>query len=105
MAEQERTPEEWARELGVKLHGMPEERWAAYLRYLEDENRDELAKVCKLLLEESKDLHAALHADKLVEPLNQEQRRRLSSDLGELRARRQRDIRERYEALKNEGEA
>ncbi len=102
--ETERTPQEWARELGVKLHGMPDERWDAYVRYLEDENRDERADVFKRLLEESKALKAALRADKWLRPENQEQRRRLSRDLRELRTRRLGDIRARYEALDDEQE-
>jgi hypothetical protein len=62
VSEKERTPEEWAQERGVKLHGMTDERWNAYLRYLEGEGKDDLAEVSKRLLEEAKDLHAAWHA-------------------------------------------
>ena len=104
MDEQERTPQEWARKWDVKLHGMTDERGDAYLRYLEGENRDELAEVSKRLLEEAKELHAVLQADKIVTPENREQRRQLSRGLRELRHRRLNDIRARYEALYDEGD-
>jgi hypothetical protein len=83
---------------------MADERWDAYLRYLEDEDKDELAAVFKRLLEEAKDLHAAFHADKLVRPENQEQRRRWIRPLRELRTQRLTDLRARYEALYDEGD-
>jgi hypothetical protein len=97
MTEEERTPQEWARELRAELHGMTDERWDAYLRYLEE--KGELAEVSTRLLEEAKDLHAAFHADKFVRPQNQEQRRRLWRSLRELRTRRLAELRARYEAL------
>ena len=102
MTEEERTPQEWARELGVGLHGMTDEKWDEYVRYLEE--RDELTEVSKRLLEEAKDLHAAFHADKFARPENREQRRQLSRGLRELRHRRLNDIRARYEALYDEGD-
>ena len=93
MSEEERTPEQqWAQDLGVELHGMSDERWDAYLRYLEDENRDKLAEEYKRLRKEAKNLNAALRADKFVRAQNQEQRRRLNRSLHELRARRLADI-------------
>ena len=104
MSEEERTPQELAREWNAELHGMTDERWDAYLRYLEGENRDELAEVSKRLLEEAKELHALLQADKIVTPENREQRRQLSRGLRELRARRLNDIRARYEAPYDEGD-
>ena len=105
MSEEERTPEQqWAQDLGVELHGMSDERWDAYLQYLEGENRDKLAEESKRLLEESKDLKAALRADKFVRAQNQERRRQLSRGLRELRARRLNDIRDRYEAIYDEGD-
>ena len=104
MDDKERTPQEWAREWNVELHGMTDERWDAYLRYLEGEKRDELAEVFKRLLEEAKDLHAALHADKFARPENREQPRQLSRGLRELRTGRLNDIRVRYEALYDEGD-
>jgi len=105
MSEEERTPEQqWAQDLGVELHGMSDERWDAYLQYLEGENRDKLAEESKRLLEESKDLKAALRADKFVRAQNQEQRRQLSRGLRELRHRRLNDIRDRYEAIYDEGD-
>jgi DnaJ-domain-containing protein 1 len=97
MTEEERRPQEWARELGVELHGMTDERWDAYLQYLEEKN--EIADAGKRLLEEAKDLHAAFHADKFVRAQNQEQRRRLWGPLHELRIRRLAELRARYEAL------
>jgi hypothetical protein len=97
MTEEERTAQEWARELRAELHGMTEERWDAYLLYLEE--KGELAEVSTRLLEELKDLHAAFHADKFVRPQNQEQRRRLWRSLRELRTRRLAEVRGRYEAL------
>jgi len=106
MSEEKRTPQEWAQAQGLELHGMTDERWAAYLGYLEGEKRDELAKVFKRLRKEAKDLHAVLHADKRARPENQEQRIRLNRSLHELRARRLDDIRSRvpvdegYEAEK-----
>jgi hypothetical protein len=100
MSEEERTPEQqWAQDLGVELHGMSDERWDAYLQYLEGEDRDGLADVSKRLLEEAKGLNAALRADKFVREQNQEQRRQLSRGLRRLRARRLNDIRDRYEAI------
>jgi hypothetical protein len=54
LSEEERTAQEWARAQGVELHGMTDERWAAYLRYLEDENRDKLAEVFKRLVDEER---------------------------------------------------
>jgi uncharacterized membrane protein YccC len=102
--EQERTPQEWARKWDVKLHGMTDERWDAYLQYLEDEKRDELAEVFKRLLEEANDLHTALHVDKFARLENRQQRRQLSRGLRELRHRRLNDIRARYEALYDEGD-
>jgi hypothetical protein len=48
MSEEKRTPQEWARELEVKLHGMSDERWDEYVRYLEE--RDELTGVIKRLV-------------------------------------------------------
>jgi hypothetical protein len=97
MSEEERTPEQqWAQDLGVELHGMTDERWDAYLQYLEGENRDKLPEERKRLLEEAKNLNAALRADKFVRAHNQEQRRQLSRGLRELRHRRLNDIRDRY---------
>ena len=81
---------------------MTDERWDAYLRYLEEEG--ELAEVSTRLLEERKDLHAAFHADKFVRPQNQEQRRRVLRSLRELRTRRLDDLRVRQEAIYDEGE-
>ena len=105
MSEEERTPEQqWAQDLGVELHGMTDERWDAYLQYLEGEDRDKLAEESKRLLEESKNLKAALRADKFVRAQNQEQRRQLSRGLRELRHRRLNDIRDRYEAIYDEGD-
>lgn len=101
---EERTPQQLAQESDVELHGMTDERWDAYLRYLEGENRDELAEVSKRLLEEAKELHAVLQADKIVTPENREQRRELSRGLRRLRAQRLNDIRARYEALYDEGD-
>jgi hypothetical protein len=107
MSEEERTPEQqWARDLGVELHGMTDERWDAYLQYLEGENRDKLAKVFKRLVDERSNLRDALQDDKRARPENQEQRIRLKRSLHELRARRLDDIRSRvpvdegYEAEK-----
>jgi hypothetical protein len=105
MSEEERTLEQqWAQDLGVKLHGMTDERWDAYLRYLEGENRDGLADVSKRLLDEAKDLYAAMRADKFVREQNQEQHRQLSRGLRRLRARRLNNIRDRYEAIYDEGD-
>ena len=104
MSEEERTAQEWARALSVELHGMDDERWDAYLRYLEGEKRDELAEVFKRLLEEANDLHTALHVDKFARLENRQQRRQLSRGLRELRHRRLNDIRARYEALYDEGD-
>jgi hypothetical protein len=101
---EERTPQQLARESEVELHGMTDERWDAFLRYLEGENRDELAEVSKRLLEEAKELHAVLQADKIVTPENREQRRELSRGLRRLRAQRLNDIRAHYEALYDEGD-
>ena len=96
MSEEERTPEQqWAQDLGMELHGMSDERWAAYLRYLEDENRDKLAEVFKRLVDERSNLRDALRDDKRARPENQEQRIRLNRSLRELRARRLDDIRSR----------
>ena len=96
MSEEERTPEQqWAQDLGVELHGMSDERWDAYLQYLEGENRDKLAKEYKRLVDEAKDLRVALRDDKRARPENQEQRIRLNRSLHELRARRLDDIHSR----------
>jgi len=102
MSEEERTPQQWAQELGAELHGMTDERWDAYLRYLEDEDKDKLVEVFKRLAEEAKALRAGFHADKRVSPENQEQRRRLSRSLRELRTRRLNDIQARYGPLKDD---
>jgi hypothetical protein len=105
MSEEERTPEQqWAQGLGVELHGMSDERWDAYLQYLEGENRDKLAEEFRRLLVEANGLNAALRADKFVRAQNQEQRRQLSRGLRELRHRRLNDIRDRYEAIYDEGD-
>src|ERR687896_440910 len=104
MSEEERTPQELAREWDVELHGMTDEQWDAYLQYLEGEQRDELTDVSKRLRREAKDLHAVLHADKFARPENREQRRQLSRGLRELRHRRLNDIRDRYEAIYDEGD-
>ena len=104
MSEQERTPQQWAQHLGVVLHGMTDERWDAYLRYLEGEKRDQLAGVSTRLLEEAKDLYAALRADKFARTEHREQRRQLLRGLRELRHRRLNDIRDRYEAIYDEGD-
>ena len=95
MSDEERTPQEWAQELGVELHGMADERWDAYLRYLEEEDKDELAEVWKRLRGEAKHLHTVFHADKVARPENREQRGQLSRGLRELRHRRLNDIRSR----------
>jgi DNA gyrase/topoisomerase IV subunit A len=107
MSEEKRTPEQqWAQDLGVELHGMSDERWDAYLQYLEGENRDKLAKEFKRLVDERSNLRDALQDDKRARPQNQEQRIRLKRSLHELRARRLDDIRSRvpvdegYEAEK-----
>lgn len=93
MSEEERTPQEWARELGLELHGMTDERWHTYLRYLEDDNRDKLAEVFERLVVERSKLRVALRDAKRARPENQEQRIRLNRSLRELRARRMADIR------------
>ena len=90
MSEEERIAQEWARAQGLELHGMTEEGWDGYLRYLEGENRDELAEVFKHLVVEASDLRVALQDDKRARPENQEQRIRLNRSL---RARRLADIR------------
>jgi len=96
MSEEERTSEQqWAQDLGAELHGMSDERWDAYLQYLEGENRDKLAEEFKRLVDEAKDLRVALRDDKRARPENQEQRIRLNRSLHELRARRLDDIRSR----------
>jgi hypothetical protein len=96
MSEEERTAaQEWARAQGQEVHGMTDEQWAAYLGYLEDEKRDELAEVWKRLRKEAEDLHTVFRADKFARPENREQRRQLSSGLRELRHRRLNDIRSR----------
>jgi len=99
---EERTAQEWARELEVKLHGMSDERWDEYVRYLEE--RDELTGVIKDLLDEKKMLHEAFHLDKTARPQGKEQRRRVWRSLRELRTRRVDDLRARYEAIYDEGE-
>jgi len=105
MSEEERTLEQqWAQHLGVELHGMTDERWDAYLQYLEGEDRDKLAEERGRLLEEAKILNAALRADEFVRVQNQEQRRQLSRGLRELRHRRLNDVRDRYEAIYDEGD-
>jgi hypothetical protein len=104
MSEEERTPQQWAHDLGVELHGMTDERWDAYLRYLEGGKREQLAEVSRRLLKEAKDLHSALRADKFVRPENREQRRQVSRGLRDLRHRRLNDIRDRYEAIYDEGD-
>jgi hypothetical protein len=104
LSEEERAAQEWARELGVKLHGMSDEGWDAYLQYLDGENRGKLAEEFKRLREEAKDLHAALRADKFVRAQNQEQRRQLSRGLRELRHRRLIDIQARIQARYDEGD-
>jgi hypothetical protein len=95
MSEEERVSQEWARAQGLELHGMTDERWDAYLQYLEGENRDELAEVFKRLVVEASNLRVALRDDKRARPENQEQRMQLNSSLRELRARRLADIRSR----------
>ena len=105
MSEEERTPEQqWAQAQGLELHGMTDERWDAYLQYLEDENRDKLAKEFKRLVDEASKVRDALQDDKRARPENQEQRRQLSRGLRRLRARRLNDIRDRYEAIYDEGD-
>jgi hypothetical protein len=104
MSEEGRTPQEWAREWDVELHGMTDERWDSYLRYLEGENRDELTEVAKRLFGEARELHVELQTDKIVARENREQRRQLSRGLRELRRRRLNDIRVRYEAIYDEGD-
>ena len=95
MTEEERRSQEWARAQGLELHGMTDERWAAYLRYLEDENRDELAVVYKGIVDERSKLRVALRDDKRARPENQEQLMRLNGSLRDLRARRLAEIRSR----------
>ena len=90
MDDKERLPEEWARELGARLHGMSAERWDAYVRYLDSE--DEIAQALRTLVDEVKDLHAALRADKWLHPENQAQRAELMPALRELRNRRIADL-------------
>ena len=91
-----RTPEQqWAQAQGLALHGMTDERWDAYLQYLEDENRDKLAEVFKRLRDERSNLRDALQDDKRARPENQGQRIRLNRSLREQRARRLADIRSR----------
>jgi hypothetical protein len=102
MSEEKRTPQGWARELEVKLHGMSDERWDEYVRYLEE--RDELTGVIKDLLDEAKMLHDAFHLDKTARPQEKEQRRRVWRSLRELRTRRLDDLRVRQEAIYDEGE-
>ena len=102
MSEEKRTPQEWARQLEVKLHGMSDERWDEYVRYLEE--RDELTGVFKDLLDEAKMLHEAFHLDKTARPQEKEQRRRVWRSLRELRTRRLGDLRARYEAIYDEGD-
>ena len=93
---EERTPEQqWAQAQGLELHGMTDERWDAYLQYLEDENRDKLAEVFKRLRDERSNLRDALQDDKRARPENQGQRIRLNRSLREQRARRLADIRSR----------
>jgi hypothetical protein len=99
MSEEERTPQQWAQELGAELHGMSDAKWHEFLDYMEGENKDAFPDVAKTLLEEAKDLHAGFHADKWVRPENQEERLHRLRSLRELRAKRLHDVNERYNKL------
>jgi hypothetical protein len=98
VGEWERTPEGWARSLGLALHGMTDARWGAYLRYLEGADRAELAGVFKRLLDEARVLQAALRADKRDRPENREERIRVSRGLRRLRTQRLAALRGRDDA-------
>jgi transcriptional regulator with XRE-family HTH domain len=104
-AEAPTSPDEWAREIGVRLHGMSDEEWDAYIRRLESVN--EIEQVFRELFEERVMLHAALRADKWVRPENRAQRAELMPGIRELRVRRMADLEasalvRRAESLVNE---
>jgi transcriptional regulator with XRE-family HTH domain len=99
------SPDEWAREIGARLHGMSDEDWDAYIRRLESVN--EIEQVFRALFEERVMLHAALRADKWVRPENRAQRAKLMPGIRELRVRRMADLEaaalvRRAESLVNE---
>jgi transcriptional regulator with XRE-family HTH domain len=81
------TPDEWARELGARLHGMSDQEWDAYVRGLDSVS--EITQASKTLLEDERVmLHAALRADKWTRPGNREQRAELRRGTSEIRTRR-----------------
>jgi transcriptional regulator with XRE-family HTH domain len=84
------TPNEWARELGARLHGMSGEEWDAYIHSLE--SVPEIEQVFRELSSESVMLHAALRADKWIRPENRLLRAELMPGIRELRARRYGDL-------------
>lgn len=101
----EHRPIEWARERNITLHGMSDERWGAYLRYLEGEDRAALADVHQRLADEVKDVTAALEGVTFLTPDAQVQRTRLRRGLRELRLRRMADLRHHPLAPKGDDDA
>jgi transcriptional regulator with XRE-family HTH domain len=84
------SPDEWAREIGARLHGMSDEDWDAYIRRLESVN--EIEQVFRELFGEGVMLHTAHAADKWQRPEQKERRIELFRSLRELRAHRLADL-------------
>jgi hypothetical protein len=95
------TPQEYAQELNARLHAMTDERWKAYVRYME--SKEELAEAQRGLMEEAKGLAAGLRADKWARPENKGRRMWLGRALHDLRATRLADLQERHATLKSGG--
>jgi transcriptional regulator with XRE-family HTH domain len=84
------SPDEWAREYGARLHGMSAEEWSTYVRDLD--SVEEIAQAFRRLLDEAKNLHAALGADRWLRPENRERRAQLGPAMREVRIRRIADL-------------
>ena len=83
------SPDEWAREVGARLHGMRDAEWDAHARALDP---DEIEEEVRAFLDEAKMLHAAHAADKWQRPEQKERRIELFRSLRELRAHRLADL-------------
>lgn len=90
LGENPSSPDEWARSVGARLHGMSDPEWSAYFRSLE--TGPEVEEAFRALSNERVMLHAAMRADKWIRPENRARRAELMPGIREVRIRRMADL-------------
>jgi transcriptional regulator with XRE-family HTH domain len=82
--------QEWARELGARLHGMTDEEWGHFVEGLL--SREEISQAFEDITTEAAMLRNALRLDKIERPAARVRRRQLSEGLRDIRVRRLGDL-------------